>query len=106
MTRPDKLPRVLTEEETKRLLQQSNQRYHGPHRDHLYMRLMLYTRLMLYMRIMLYMRLMLKAGLRPPGFRGNGASPGAHRSHEREAHGPGGKRGERPNPVGRGRDAE
>jgi site-specific recombinase XerD len=41
MTRPDKLPRVLTEEETKRLLQQPNQRYYGPHRDYLYMRLML-----------------------------------------------------------------
>jgi len=41
MTRPDKLPKILTEEETKRLLQQPNQRYYGPHRDYLYMRLML-----------------------------------------------------------------
>jgi integrase/recombinase XerD len=41
MTRPDKLPRVLTEEETERLLHQPNQRYYGPHRDYLYMRLML-----------------------------------------------------------------
>ena len=41
MTRPDKLPKILTEEETTRLLQQPNQRYYGPHRDYLYMRLML-----------------------------------------------------------------
>ena len=41
MARPDKLPRVLTEEETDRLLAQPNQRYFGPHRDYLYMRLML-----------------------------------------------------------------
>ncbi len=41
MARPDKLPRVLTEEETDRLLQQPNQRYFGPHRDYLYMRIML-----------------------------------------------------------------
>ncbi len=41
MARPDKLPRVLTEEETGRLLAQPNQRYFGPHRDYLYMRLML-----------------------------------------------------------------
>jgi site-specific recombinase XerD len=41
MTRPDKLPKILTEEEAKRLLQQPNQRYYGPHRDYLYMRLML-----------------------------------------------------------------
>ena len=41
MARPDKLPRVLTEKETDRLLAQPNQRYFGPHRDYLYMRLML-----------------------------------------------------------------
>ena len=41
MARPDKLPRVLTEEETDRLLVQPNQRYFGPHRDYLFMRLML-----------------------------------------------------------------
>jgi site-specific recombinase XerD len=41
MARPDKLPRVLTEEETDRLLAQPNQRYFGPHRDYLFMRLML-----------------------------------------------------------------
>ena len=41
MARPDKLPRVLTEEETERLLAEPNQRYFGPHRDYLYMRLML-----------------------------------------------------------------
>jgi len=41
MARPDKLPRILTEEETDRLLVQPNQRYFGPHRDYLYMKLML-----------------------------------------------------------------
>ncbi len=41
MARPDKLPRVLTEEETDRLLSQPNQRYFGPCRDYLYMRVML-----------------------------------------------------------------
>ncbi len=41
MARPDKLPKILTEEETDRLLAQPNQRYFGPHRDYLYMRLML-----------------------------------------------------------------
>jgi len=41
MARPDKLPRVLTEKETDRLLAQPNQRYFGPHRDYLFMRLML-----------------------------------------------------------------
>jgi len=41
MARPGKLPKILTEEETDRLLSQPNQRYFGPHRDHLYMRLML-----------------------------------------------------------------
>ena len=41
MARPDKLPRVLTEEETDRLLSEPNQRYFGPCRDYLYMRLML-----------------------------------------------------------------
>ncbi|MCS4201450.1 tyrosine-type recombinase/integrase [Salinibacter ruber] len=41
MARPDKLPRVLTEEETDRLLAQPNQRYFGPCRDYLYMRVML-----------------------------------------------------------------
>lgn len=47
MSRPDKLPKILTDEETKRLLDQPNRRYFGPHRDYL------------------FMRLMLKAGLRP-----------------------------------------
>lgn len=41
MSRPDRLPKVLTEEETTRLLEQPNRRYFGPHRDYLYMRLML-----------------------------------------------------------------
>ena len=41
MARPDKLPRILTEEETEALLAQPNQRYFGPHRDYLFMRLML-----------------------------------------------------------------
>jgi len=41
MARPDKLPKILTEEDTDRLLAQPNQRYFGPHRDYLYMRLML-----------------------------------------------------------------
>ncbi|WP_251924192.1 tyrosine-type recombinase/integrase [Salinibacter ruber] len=41
MARPDKLPKILTEEETDRLLAQPNQRYFGPHRDYLYMRIML-----------------------------------------------------------------
>jgi site-specific recombinase XerD len=41
MARPDKLPKILTEEETDRLLSEPNQRYFGPHRDYLYMRLML-----------------------------------------------------------------
>ena len=41
MSRPDQLPKVLTEEETDRLLSEPNQRYFGPHRDYLYMRIML-----------------------------------------------------------------
>jgi integrase/recombinase XerD len=41
MARPDKLPKILTETETDRLLAQPNRRYFGPHRDYLYMRLML-----------------------------------------------------------------
>ena len=41
MARPDKLPKILTEEETEALLVQPNQRYFGPHRDYLFMRLML-----------------------------------------------------------------
>jgi site-specific recombinase XerD len=41
MARPDKLPKILTEKETDRLLSQPNQRYFGPHRDYLFMRLML-----------------------------------------------------------------
>ena len=41
MARPNKLPKILTEAETDRLLDQPNQRYFGPHRDYLYMRLML-----------------------------------------------------------------
>jgi len=43
VARPDKLPKILTEEETGRLLAQPNQRYFGPHRDYLFMRLMLKT---------------------------------------------------------------
>jgi integrase/recombinase XerD len=41
MARPDQLPKVLTEPEITSLLEQPNQRYFGPHRDYLYMRLML-----------------------------------------------------------------
>jgi site-specific recombinase XerD len=41
MARPNQLPKILTEAETERLLAQPNQRYFGPHRDYLYMRLML-----------------------------------------------------------------
>jgi integrase/recombinase XerD len=41
MARPDKLPKILTDAETDRLLAQPNQRYFGPHRDYLYMRIML-----------------------------------------------------------------
>jgi site-specific recombinase XerD len=41
MARPDKLPKILTEAETDALLAQPNQRYYGPHRDYLFMRLML-----------------------------------------------------------------
>jgi integrase/recombinase XerD len=41
MARPDKLPKSLTEAETEVLLAQPNQRYFGPHRDYLFMRLML-----------------------------------------------------------------
>jgi site-specific recombinase XerD len=41
MTRPDQLPRILTEEETMRLLEQPTRRYYAPHRDYLYMRVML-----------------------------------------------------------------
>jgi integrase/recombinase XerD len=41
MARPDKLPKILTDTETASLLEQPNQRYYGPHRDYLYMRLML-----------------------------------------------------------------
>ncbi len=41
MTRPNRLPRILTERETERLLQQPNQRYFGPHRDYLYIWIML-----------------------------------------------------------------
>ena len=41
MARPDKLPKILTEAETDRLLAQPNQRYFGPCRDYLFMRLML-----------------------------------------------------------------
>jgi site-specific recombinase XerD len=41
MARPDKLPRVLTEAETEALLSEPNQRYFGPCRDYLYMRVML-----------------------------------------------------------------
>jgi integrase/recombinase XerD len=43
MARPDKLPLVLTKAETTSLLEQPNQRYYGPHRDYLYMRIMLKT---------------------------------------------------------------
>lgn len=41
MARPDKLPKILTEAETDRLLGQPNLRYSGSHRDYLFMRLML-----------------------------------------------------------------
>ncbi|MCS3612494.1 tyrosine-type recombinase/integrase [Salinibacter ruber] len=41
MARPDRLPKILTEQETDRLLSEPNQRYFGPCRDYLYMRLML-----------------------------------------------------------------
>jgi integrase/recombinase XerD len=41
MASPNKLPKILTEAETDRLLSQPNRRYFGPHRDYLYMRLML-----------------------------------------------------------------
>jgi integrase/recombinase XerD len=40
MARPDQLPKVLTEPEITSLLEQPNQRYFGPHRDYLYMRIM------------------------------------------------------------------
>lgn len=43
MNRPDKLPKVLTRDESDRLLSQPNQRYYSPHRDFLLMRLMLKT---------------------------------------------------------------
>lgn len=41
MSRPDKLPKILTDEEAESLLAQPNDRYFGPHRDHLFFRLML-----------------------------------------------------------------
>lgn len=41
MARPDNLPKILTDAETDRLLDQPNQRYFGPRRDYLYMRIML-----------------------------------------------------------------
>jgi site-specific recombinase XerD len=41
MTHSDKLPKVLTDEETNALLEQPNRRYFSPHRDYLIMRLML-----------------------------------------------------------------
>jgi len=41
MSRPDKLPKILTDDETERLLDQPNQRYFSPRRDYLFMRLML-----------------------------------------------------------------
>ena len=41
MSRPDKLPKVLTRDESQRLLSQPNQRYFSPRRDYLFMRLML-----------------------------------------------------------------
>lgn len=43
MTRPDKLPKVLTEAESERLLEQPNRNRYGPRRDYLFMRLMLKT---------------------------------------------------------------
>jgi len=43
MSRPDKLPKVLTDAEAERLLAQPTQRYYSPHRDYLFMRLMLKT---------------------------------------------------------------
>lgn len=41
MSRPDKLPKVLTDEEAEALLSQPNRRYYAPHRDYLFMRLMI-----------------------------------------------------------------
>jgi len=41
MSRPDKLPKFLTDAEVDRLLQQPNPRYYTPQRDLLYFRLML-----------------------------------------------------------------
>jgi len=41
MSRPDKLPKILTDAESERLLSQPTQRYFSPHRDYLFMRLML-----------------------------------------------------------------
>lgn len=41
MTRPNTLPKILTEAETDALLDGPNRRYYGPHRDYLFMRLML-----------------------------------------------------------------
>jgi len=43
MSRPDKLPKILTDAEADRLLSQPNRRYFSPHRDWLFMRLMLKT---------------------------------------------------------------
>jgi len=43
MSRPDKLPKILTDAEAERLLSQPTQRYFSPHRDYLFMRLMLKT---------------------------------------------------------------
>lgn len=43
MSRPNQLPKILTADETDRLLSQPNQRYFGPHRDYLFMRLILKT---------------------------------------------------------------
>jgi site-specific recombinase XerD len=41
MSRPDRLPKFLTDAEVERLLEQPNPRYYTPHRDRLYFRLML-----------------------------------------------------------------
>lgn len=43
MSRPDKLPKILTEQESDALLSEPNRRYYSPERDFLAMRLMLET---------------------------------------------------------------
>ena len=43
MSRPDKLPKILSEQESEALLSEPNRRYYSPERDYLAMRLMLET---------------------------------------------------------------